>query len=38
MAHALGDIKKTGQRQAMHNFVNAIHSLKCHALSWEKQE
>jgi hypothetical protein len=38
MVHAHGDIKKASQRHAMHNFVNAVHSLKYHALSSAKQE
>jgi hypothetical protein len=38
MVHTLKDIKKAGQRHAMHNFANVIHSLKYHALSWAKQE
>jgi hypothetical protein len=38
MVQTLGDIKKASQRQAMHNFVNAIQSLKYHALEWAKQE
>jgi hypothetical protein len=33
-----GAIKKAGQRHATHNFVDAIHSLKYHALAWAKQE
>jgi hypothetical protein len=37
MVHTLEDIKKAGQRRAMHNFVNASHSLKYHALAWAKQ-
>jgi hypothetical protein len=38
MVQALGDVKKAVQRHAMRNFVNAIHSLKYHALAWAKQE
>jgi hypothetical protein len=38
MVQALGDIKKAGQRHAMHNFVNAIESLKYEAIAWVKQE
>ena len=38
MAQALGDIQKAVQRHAMLSFVNAIQSLKYHALAWAKQE
>ena len=38
MAHTLGDIKKAGQKHAIQNFANAIHSLKYHALTWVKRE
>jgi hypothetical protein len=37
MVQTLGDIQKAGQRHTIHNHVNAIQSLKYHALAWAKQ-
>jgi cytochrome c553 len=34
---ALRDIKKAGQRHTKHSYVNAIKSLKYHALAWAKK-